>query len=70
MAEPMVLDTLKLASTAGLGGWLATLQRTSATVCAANCRFCYTGHGLNHGMGSGNLAPAAMFNARGPASTR
>lgn len=35
MAEPMTLDTLKLASTAGLGGWLATLQRTSSEVCKA-----------------------------------
>ncbi len=32
MAEPMMLDTLKLASTAGLGGWLATLQRSPAQV--------------------------------------
>ena len=37
MAEPMVLDTLKLASTAGLGGWLATLQRTSAEVLRVTC---------------------------------
>ena len=34
MAEPMALDTLKLATTAGLGGWLAALQRSPAEVCA------------------------------------
>ncbi len=32
MAEPMTLDTLKLASTVGLGGWLATLQRHTSQV--------------------------------------
>ena len=32
MSEPMMLDTLKLASTAGLGSWLATQQRSPAEV--------------------------------------
>ena len=32
MAEPMTLDTLKLGSTVGLGGWLATLQRQTPEV--------------------------------------
>ena len=34
MAEPMALDTLKLASTAGLAGWLANIQRQTPEVAA------------------------------------